>query len=259
MSLEQYTRRATVQAEAVHPWLERGFRPFFALAALHASLFVPAWVAMAGGWLAAPSWLAPSLWHAHEMIYGLALAAAAGFLLTAVPVWTGAPPVRGRLLAAAALVWVLGRLALLCAGLLPAALVALADLAFPATLLALLLPALLRAGELRNLGFPAVLAVLLGANVALHLDALGLAPGVGTRAARVSIDSVLLLVVLVGGRIVPSFTQNALRREGSERQVRSHSWLDAASVAAAAAVLAGDLLVPFGPTAAVAKDRKSVV
>jgi uncharacterized protein involved in response to NO len=88
------------------------------------------------GDVAAPAWLDPFLWHGHEMLFGFVTAAIAGFLLTAVPAWTGTAPVRGAPLAALVVAWLAGRAALAFAGSLPAGLVAVADPAFPVALIA---------------------------------------------------------------------------------------------------------------------------
>src|SRR5262245_35596192 len=81
------------------PLLARGFRPFFLLAAVHVTVGIPMWALMNVGVLGVPVRFTPSLWHAHEMVFGFSAAAAAGFLLTAVPVWTGAAPITGARLA----------------------------------------------------------------------------------------------------------------------------------------------------------------
>src|SRR5690606_21741760 len=107
----------------------RGYRPFFGLAALYGAGFVALWLAVLRGALPAPAWLDPFLWHGHEMVFGFASAAIAGFLLTASPVWTGVTPVTGARLAALAGLWLAGRLAMLGAGTLPLGLVAAVDLA----------------------------------------------------------------------------------------------------------------------------------
>ena len=97
----------------------RGFRPFFLLAATQVCVAVPWWLAVFAGVLPAPSWLTPSLWHAHEMVFGFAAAAAAGFLLTAAPTWTSSIPLAGAPLAGLAALWLAGRLAMALAAALP--------------------------------------------------------------------------------------------------------------------------------------------
>ena len=108
---------------------EYGYRPFFLLAALHGAVLVPVWVAAVLGWLTLPVEMEVS-WHAHQMVYGFAAAGLAGFMLTAVPNWTGAPPLRGAPLAALALLWLVGRLAMTLTTVFPPRVAAGIDLAF---------------------------------------------------------------------------------------------------------------------------------
>jgi uncharacterized protein involved in response to NO len=235
------------------PVLARGFRPFFLLAALHAALFVPLWASMATGKLTTPGWSSPSLWHAHEMVYGFAGAAAVGFLLTAVPVWTGAAAVNGSRLAALAMLWIAARAVLAVPFALPALVTASVDVALPCALLAVLARPLLQQEQRRNRVFIPVLVLLALSAAGLHVAAIVGWPAIGTRSARVSLDGMSLLVVIVGGRIVPSFTQNGLVRMGGTRKVWALPALDRASLAAVWAVVAVDALALEGPIAASAR------
>ncbi|HXZ85679.1 MAG TPA: NnrS family protein [Myxococcota bacterium] len=222
----------------------RGFRPFFLLAGLQACVSVPLWVAIFAGLVPAPSWLTPSLWHAHEMVFGFVAAAAAGFLLTAAPTWTQSPPLAGWPLAGLAALWLAGRCAMALAGRLPLELVALVDVAFlPALALTIARP-IAAARQVRNYGFPALLAGLGALDLAVQLDALGRCPGVALPALHAAVDLVLVLVVLVGGRIAPAFTANALRRAGVAALVRTWPWLDRAAIGAVLAAALADLCVP---------------
>jgi uncharacterized protein involved in response to NO len=199
---------------------------------------------MLRGWLPAPRWLDPFLWHGHEMLFGLVLAAVAGFLLTAVPVWTDTRPVSGARLAALAGLWGLGRVALAAAGALPAAAVAAADLAFPLALLAAVGLPIVRARARRQAGILAALCVLAAANAAMHLDALGAAPGAGRPALRLAIVFVAVLILVIGGRITPSFTQAALLRAGGGGRVTPRPRLDRLAIAGAVALALAELLAP---------------
>ncbi|MEN8176658.1 MAG: NnrS family protein, partial [Pseudomonadota bacterium] len=150
---------------------ELGFRPFFLLAGLWSVLGMALWLAtLAGSWLDAP-YYSPIIWHAHEMLFGFAVAVVTGFLLTAVRNWTGIDTLNGKPLAALALLWLAGRLAPL-AGLPPPA-IALVDLAFlPAAALAVALP-IIKARQAQNLVFGPLLLLLFIANLLVHLDKLG--------------------------------------------------------------------------------------
>jgi uncharacterized protein involved in response to NO len=227
-----------------HTVFALGFRPFFLAVGVEGVALTLAWLAVLYGWLPAPAWLDPFLWHAHEMLFGLVLAAIAGFLLTAVPTWTASAPVADARLAGVVAVWALGRAALASASVLPALLVAAADLAFPVALLVAVGLPIVRARAARQAGIVAVLIVLAGANAATHLDALGLAPGAARPALRLAIVFVALLILVIGGRITPSFTQNALVRAGLGARVRARPAFDRLSLAAAAALGLTELLAP---------------
>jgi uncharacterized protein involved in response to NO len=221
-----------------------GFRPFF-LAVGAAGLLLPlAWLAVLRGALPAPAWLDPFLWHGHEMLFGFVAAAIAGFLLTAVPSWTATAPVAGAPLAGLVLAWALGRAALALAGSLPAGAVAAADLAFPVALLAAVGRPIVRARAKRQAGVLAALTALTAANAAMHLEALGAAPGAARPALRLAIVFVAVLILVIGGRITPSFTQNALDRARDPRRVRARPWLDGLSIAFALALALGEVVAP---------------
>jgi uncharacterized protein involved in response to NO len=221
-----------------------GFRPFFLLAALQACLSVLVWLAIFAGLVPAPGWLSPSLWHAHEMIFGFVAAAAAGFLLTAAPSWTQSRPPSGTPLVGLAALWLAGRIAMLGAGALPLALVALVDVAFLPALAFTVGRPIVAARQTRNYGFPAVLSALALANLGAHLDALGHAPGLASLALHASVDLAIVLIVVVGGRITPSFTANAFRRDGVPALVRTRPWLDRLAIAAVVGVALTNLVAP---------------
>ena len=222
----------------------RGFRPFFLGVGVYGALVVAAWLAMWRGALPAPLWLAPAWWHGHEMLFGLVAAAIAGFLLTAAPVWTGRPALRGTPLMALTGLWALGRLAMVAAGALPAALVAGIDLAFLPLVALVLVRTVWRTGQPRNYGVVALVGGLALANAAVHAQALGLAVASAAGALRFTVDVVVVLIVVIGGRITPVFTANALLRRDVAARVRSRPWLDRLAVASTALVAGVGLLAP---------------
>jgi uncharacterized protein involved in response to NO len=236
----------------------RGFRPFFLLAALQATVFVPLWLLVLHGWLAVPIWNAPILWHAHEMLFGFGTAAIAGFLLTSVPVWTGTTAVAGPRLAMLAGLWLAGRAAMFVAGRAPL-LAAIIDVAFLPAIAAAIGPAIYRSGARRNFGFPLVLLALAAANASVHADALGLAPALATAGLRAGVDGIALLVVVVGGRIVPAFTTNALRRAGDVAEARAPAWAERAAVPALLLFAVADVLAPGSPWSGAAACLAAVV
>lgn len=222
-----------------------GFRPFFLLAGLYAVIAIPVWLAILWRTSLPLHLLPPQLWHAHEMLYGFVGAALAGFLLTAVPSWTGAKGFAGAPLAAVVVAWLLGRCAFLLSGVLPVWTVVVLELSFLPALGALLAPPLVRSRN-RNAALLAVLAVLWLADGAFLLgfarDDAPLAMG----SLRIAIDVMLLVVTVIGGRIVPSFTANALRLSGETADVRSRAWLERATIVLMVAVPLVDLFQPEG-------------
>ena len=209
-----------------------GFRPFFLLAAVAAVLLPAGWLALLAGWRWPGAPAAPLDWHAHEMVFGFAAAAMAGFLLTAVPGFTRRPPVTGLPLGLLALAWLSARLAGMFSSALPATLPMLADSGFLAAIAVLTARDVIAAGNRRNLVLVA-LAVLMA--LASLVDHLGL-----TAPTRVpGLHVLLVLLTVLGGRVVPSFSANWLRAQGSEMLPRSRTVPDVATLVLT--VLAGSL------------------
>src|SRR5688500_15330248 len=181
------------------------FRPFFLLAAAWAALAVPVWLAAYVHGYTLRGALPALIWHPHEMVFGFGMAAVAGFLLTAIPNWTGRLPVRGGTLAGLAVLWLAGRIALLVSGAIGTAASVALDLSFAVALIVVVARELVAGGNWRNLPMLAALALLLAANVLVHLHA--------EAGNRLGIATLAMLIALVGGRIVPSFTRNWLARE----------------------------------------------
>jgi len=188
-----------------------GFRPFFLLASVWSAIAVPVWLCAYAGEVALPSALAPTLWHVHEMIFGFAFATIAGFLLTAIPNWTGRLPLKGAPLALLAALWLAGRIAVLFSGMTGSLAAAVVDLSFPAAFVAVIARELIAGRNWRNLPMLVALSLMLGGSALVHLEALGLAQ-TAALGNRLGIATVLMLIALVGGRIVPSFTRNWLAK-----------------------------------------------
>lgn len=191
-------------------WIAMGFRPFFLLAALGAIALITLWLhALWTGGNPSQGLLTPYDWHAHEMLFGFAMAVIAGFLLTAARNWTGLNTLHGYPLLALALLWVAGRVAMAGAlgdsPWLTAALV----VGFQLALLAAVGHVLLRARSRRNYGIFAMLAVWVLAAMVVHAQALGALPGAARPALFAALHVVILLIVVMGGRVVPMFTRNA--------------------------------------------------
>lgn len=191
-----------------------GFRPFFLAAGLWAPAAMAVWIVVLLTGANLPSRFDPLTWHIHEMLFGFAMAAAAGFLLTAIPNWTRRLPVSGAPLQALAGLWLLGRAACLFSALLPPWLAALADLAFPAALAGVVAREIVAGRNWRNLPMVVPVSVLGLANLLMHLEADGMSvpDGLGW---RLGLSAMLVLISVVGGRIVPSFTRNWLAQRGA--------------------------------------------
>jgi uncharacterized protein involved in response to NO len=194
--------------------LNYGFRPFFFLAGLSAALGMAVWLAEMSGIFLVPSVFPPLTWHAHEMLFGFAVAAIAGFLLTAIPNWTGRLPLHGRPLLILVLLWLSGRLAVAASAFIGAWPAAVIDLAFLAALLFVVGREIVAGKNWRNLPMLAAIAALLAANALMHCEPLNLGT-FGTTGWRLAIGVATLLIALVGGRIVPSFTRNWLAKKPS--------------------------------------------
>jgi uncharacterized protein involved in response to NO len=222
-----------------------GFRPFFLAAGLAAVLVVPAWLVMFAQGSMPLGALPPQLWHAHELFYGFVCAALAGFLLTAVPSWTGAKGFGGRPLAAVAAAWLLGRLALALANSLPFWMLAVAELSFLPGVALLLAPPLIRSRN-RNTPLLAVIALLWITDAVFLAGLAQRDAGLASGSLRIAIDLMLVVLTMIGGRIVPSFTANALRRRGEAPEIRSYPWLERSVMALMIAVVLIDLWRPDG-------------
>lgn len=232
--------------------LSAGFRPFFLAAAIWAALAIPLWLASVAAGVIVPSALPPLVWHVHEMVFGFAMAAVAGFLLTAVPNLTGRLPLQGGPLLTLVALWAVGRVAVLCSGVTGAAAAAAADLAFPAALLAAVAREVVAGHNWRNLPVLVALTLLLTGNLLVHLDALDLGDTAGL-GNRLGVATLLMLISLVGGRIVPSFTRNWLTKaRPGVRPPPGEGAFDRAALALAALGLIAWALAPYGVVATAA-------
>ena len=224
--------RAPASPKAAFALWNLGFRPFYLGGSVFAALSVVLWTAEYGGLMHGV--LGGPHAHAHEMLYGFVLAIMTGFLLTAVRNWTGLPTPTGGLLAGLFALWVAGRAAMLSPFPLASVLV---NAAFPlAVAVAIAIP-LARAGNGRNFVFVVLLALLAAAELAFQAASRGLAAWAPQLTLQVGLDIVLLVIVVIGGRVVPMFTNNAIPAAGSSRR----AWVERAAIGATAVVLAADV------------------
>lgn len=220
--------------------LQSGFRPFFLFAGLQASLFVLLWTLVwAIGWNL-PLGNNPILWHGHAMLFGFAAAALAGFLLTAVPNWTEAGPVRGLRLALLAGFWLAAQIL----SLLPwAVLFALADIGFWLLLIAFIAPGILKRNAKRNGVFVVILSGLTGLNLLWHLSLRYDWQDTAMLCLQAALGFFLLAIGVIGGRIIPAFTIGGLLQAGHSVSIVPAPKLGIAANVALVAALASKLAV----------------
>lgn len=201
-----------------------GFRPFFLAAGLWAIAAMALWVgALAAGWEIGGDY-GGAHWHAHEMLFGYSSAALAGFLLTAVPNWTGRLPVSGMPLVALFALWCAGRLALLAPDLLGMPISVAIDAAFLPALLTICAREIIAGRKWKDLKILAGILALALANLCFHL-LVALGGDVGL-ANRLGVGAFVMLVTVMGGRVVPSFTRNWLVKRYSTDLPAPHDRFD---------------------------------
>jgi uncharacterized protein involved in response to NO len=230
--------------------LSHGFRPFFLAGALWAAVAVMVWLPQYFGELSLANAFQPMDWHAHEALFGYGGAVVAGFLLTAVPNWTGRLPLRGRPLLALFLVWLGGRAAVALSATIGWAPAALIDCAFLVLLCAALGREIVAARNWRNLRVLIGVAVLALANLAFHIEAH--VSGDASHSRRLALAAIVALIMLIGGRIVPSFTHTFLQRRGVGRLPKTFARFDAFCIAVSVLALAGWVAAPASKAVGVA-------
>ena len=233
------------------PLLSIGFRPFFLAAGLYAIIAMLAWIAWlmlhsANAVILSPTIAMPAhLWHGHEMLFGFAAAVISGFMLTAAPGWTGARRVAGAHLMVLVVTWLAGRIVMWFSSFLPALLVAIVDMVHLPMLAGAIAIALVKLPTPRNLIFLVLLAILIAANGAVHLEWIGWSDDTASWGLTVALIDTVLLVVILGGRIVPSFTRNALMRRGENDHLpRSYAGFERTSIASVAILLICVIIEP---------------
>jgi uncharacterized protein involved in response to NO len=232
--LNRSARAAAPPAVARFALWNLGFRPFYLLASLSSALSVLAWAAQYSGFLPS-AYLQGPLWHGHEMLFGFTIAVIAGFLLTAVRAWTGLPTPTGVPLMALAGLWVLGRVLVLTPFAIAAAVV---NAAFPLALAVAIGIPLVRSGNVRNYFFVGLLTLMGGLVLALHLSVQGvfeLPPRLGLLLA---LDVVLFIMAVMGGRVIPMFTNNGVPGTRAMR----HPLVEKLALGAVLLLFAADLL-----------------
>lgn len=203
ITIDESVRERAPQASG-HPLFRLGFRPFYLLGAAFAALSIPLWIAQMYGWIS----LSPSIsvgWHAHEMVFGFAIAIIIGFLYTAGRNWTGLWTPRGGALAAICALWMAGRAAMLFTDPLVAALI---DIAFLPVAAYPMYRVLRRAGSTRNMMLVVLLGLMAAANAGYHAADLGLLAASPLAFVEAAILVIVVIEAVIGGRVIPMFTKN---------------------------------------------------
>ncbi len=227
----------------------RGFRPFFLAAGLWAAAAIAVWPPFFSGEITIPTAFPPLDWHVHEMIYGFGAAVIAGFLLTAVPNWTGRPPVAGRALVALAALWLAGRGAVFLSAKIGWLAALVVDCGF-LLVLACVIGREVVAGRNRRNVKVAGLVLLLGlVNAVFHLEVA--LEGTAVVSGRAAVALLIFLILLIGGRVVPSFTHNWLAARGIAQRPVPFNRADGMVMALSGAALALWVALPHDrPTGA---------
>jgi uncharacterized protein involved in response to NO len=219
-----------------------GFRPFFLLGSVYAALAILVWLPVFMGELKLVSAFIPRDWHVHEMLYGFLPAVIAGFLFTAIPNWTGRLPLCGPPLMFLVALWIAGRVAVTLSaetGWLAAMLI---DCSFLLLIAAAAAREIIAGKKWNNLSVVVLILVLFAGNVAFHLEAH--LNGAAEYGIRVGIAVVVLLISLIGGRVIPSFTRNWLVKQTPGRLPVPFARFDMVCVAIGAVALVCWIISP---------------
>jgi len=224
------------------PLLSYGFRPFFLGAALWAVVAMALWIALLSGAVSFASDYGPVAWHAHEFLFGYVAAVLTGFLLTAIPNWTGRFPLQGRPLLALFLLWVVGRVAMLLTDQIGIVAAAAVDCIYLPAVAAVALREIVTGENWRNLRVIVLVSLVAAANIVFQIEVL--VRGAPDYGLRLGCAAIVGLIMLVGGRITPSFTNNFLVRQKSDKLPAPLGGFDMASLALAALALVSWIAAP---------------
>jgi uncharacterized protein involved in response to NO len=219
-----------------------GFRPFFLGGAIWAGAVMALFIPMLQGDVALPTAFAVLDWHIHELLYGYVPAIIAGFLLTAIPNWTGRLPVTGGPLAALFALWLAGRVAVATSALTGPLITAAIDFIFLIALGAVAGREIVAGKNLRNLIVLVLVALLAAGNLVFHAEAASL--GSANYGKRIGIAAAIMLISLIGGRVTPSFTRNWLAQSGPDNLPAPPGKFDAVVLALSVAALAVWIAAP---------------
>jgi uncharacterized protein involved in response to NO len=225
-----------------------GFRPFFLLGAWYSAATIALWLPFFYGTLSISTVFAPRDWHIHEMLYGYLASAVAGFLLTAIPNWTGRLPLQGRPLIGLTAIWIAGRVAVSCSASIGWGVSAVIDASFLFILAAAAAREIAAGKNWGNIKVLVPICVLGFGNAAFHVEAH--IYGSAKYSTRIGVAAMIVLIMLIGGRIIPSFTRNWLVKQDAGRLPAPFNRFDIAAIAASAASLVLWIVEPAGTATA---------
>jgi uncharacterized protein involved in response to NO len=238
-----------------YPLFALGFRAFFALAGLAALILIVFWNALFNGTLTTEHYFPNNTWHAHEMLFGYAVAVIAGFLLTAVKNWTGKPTVTGDPLANLCLLWLYGRILPFYAGELPDALIALVDFSFLPVLAYQVSKPLVQAKQYRNMFVIGLLLLLAISNGLIHAEMLELRQDTAETGIQLAVATIIVLILIIAGRVFPFFTERGI----PGTLIVKNPLLDNISIASALIVFALQIFEVSGALLALAAVAATLV
>ena len=205
-----------------------GFRPFFLGAALFAGVAVPVWILVLAG-VGGSDILSPARnWHVHEMVFGFLPAVITGFMLTAIPNWTDRPPIRGHELISLVTLWLAGRLFIAMPWFTPLV-SAIVDVGFLVALAGLVWREIAASKSWDRAPMGVLVSLLAGANILFHV--LNLSGAATDRPERMALAMVMMLLALIGGRLIPNFTDELLVGSGRAERPAPFSRYDGLSIA----------------------------
>ena len=237
--------------------LSYGFRPFFLLGSIWAGLEILAWLPIFYGGLSLATHFSPRDWHVHELLFGFVPAIVTGFLLTAIPNWTGRLPLQGKPLGLLVLAWLAGRVAISVSAEIGWIAAAIVDATFLVGITLAVAREIVAGKNWRNLKIVALLALLAAGNIGFHLEAH--AQSIALYTTRLGIAVVVVMIMVVGGRIIPSFTRNWLMRRPPGRLPAPFDRLDTICLATSGVAIAGWIADPMHAATGVALFAAAVL
>lgn len=222
--------------------LSYGFRPFFLGAALWACIAMVLWIGLLSGLWTFAIGYGGIAWHAHEFLFGYIAAVMTGFLLTAIPNWTGRLPLQGKPLLALFVLWLAGRVAMLTTDWIGTGAATIVDCAYLLTVTALISREIVAGGNWRNLRVAVLVAFTAIANIVFQAEVLVHAGA--NYGLRLGVAAIVALIMVVGGRVTPSFTSNWLTRQGSQTRPAALGRFDIGAIVLGAIALIAWIAAP---------------